>query len=750
LKKLHQIVLLFLLLLILPIATLGQTSRDCLACHSDQALTMEKGGKTFSLFVDAAKLKRSAHQSLSCVQCHKGFDPNEIPHAKVIKQVQCQTCHDASDYRKSIHAVVQESSAAENKRKAVAAACKDCHGTHEILSPSNTQSATSRVHLSETCGKCHQTEVAHFSQSAHGIASAQNVKGAPACIDCHGEHNVEPVTSKASPVYKTHEAKVCLSCHLDNPDVRKRVGPSAGFIASYETSVHGVALAEGNVSAAVCSDCHGAHDMKKPSDPTSLVNKFNIPHTCAKCHGDVTEVYNESIHGKAILQGNTDAPVCTDCHGEHQILSPTNPRSRVSARNVSVEVCASCHSSVRLTQKYALAGERFKTFEDSYHGLASRAGSVEVANCASCHGYHNIKSSSDSTSTVNKANLAVTCGKCHRGANENFAKGPVHVIVASNGETVLYWIKAFYVSLIIVLIAGMFIHNLLDFMKKSKIRVAVREGRLRPEVYGPSLYLRMTLNERLQHGALLISFFTLVITGFMLKFPDAWWVMFIRQLSEKVFDIRSIAHRVAGVILVATSLYHLYYILFVPRGKQLVKDLLPKIQDTRDATAVALYNLGVWQTKPKLGRFSYVEKAEYWALVWGVVIMGGTGMIMWFDNFFMGAITKLGWDISQTIHYYEAWLATLAIFVWHIYYVIFNPNSYPMNLAWWKGTLTEEEMEEEHPLEMEPFRAAQLKEQAEEELEDRDDHTGVHVSGASSKNAKEVDRETELEDSEKR
>jgi formate dehydrogenase gamma subunit len=748
-RKLPQIVLICFPLLIFPPVTFGQTTQDCLFCHSDRALTMEKSGRTISLFVDAAKLERSVHQSLSCVQCHKGLDPSELPHAKVIRQVQCQTCHDESGYRKSTHAIVGEKTAKERTREAAAATCKDCHGTHEILSPANTESSTNRLHVSETCGRCHQSEVDHFSQSAHGVALSQGIKGAPTCIDCHGGHNVKPVTSKDSPMCKTRQAKVCLSCHLDNPDVRKRIGPSAGFIASYETSVHGLALAGGNLSAAACSDCHGGHDVRRPSDPRSLVNKFNIPHTCAKCHADVAKVYNESIHGKAILQGNTDAPVCTDCHGEHQILSPTNPRSRVSARNVSAEVCGSCHSSVQLTQKYAIAGQRFKTFEDSYHGLASREGSTEVANCASCHGYHNVKPSSDPTSTVNKANLAVTCGKCHRGANENFAKGPVHVIVASSGETTLYWIKTFYISLIIVLIAGMFSHNLLDFIKKSKIRVAVREGRLRPEIYGPSLYLRMNLNERLQHGVLLVSFFTLVITGFMLRFPDAWWVVFIRQLNERIFEIRSITHRVAGGILVAASFYHLYYILFVPRGKQLIKDLIPKIQDVRDLASVAEYNLGISKVKPKFGRFSYVEKVEYWALVWGVIVMACTGTIMWFDNFFMGLITKLGWDISRTIHYYEAWLATLAIFVWHIYYVIFNPNSYPMNLAWWKGTLTEEEMEEEHPLELEQIRNAQLQ-QAKEELEDRDDGRGAGVSATRSKGEGQARRETKSEDPEKR
>jgi len=268
-KKLRDIALYALFVFIFPITALGQTSQGCLACHSDQALTMEKGGKIISLFIDPSKLERSVHASLRCIQCHKGFDPNEVPHAKIIKQVQCQTCHDATEYKKSIHAVARKSSA-EKMKKAVAAACKDCHGTHEILPSGNALSSTSRVHVSETCGKCHGSEVSHFSQSAHGVGLVQGVEGAPTCIDCHGEHNVEPVSSKDSPMYKTHEAGVCLSCHLDNPDVRQRVGPSAGFIAAYKKSVHGMALEKGNQGAATCSDCHGAHDVRKGSDPKSL------------------------------------------------------------------------------------------------------------------------------------------------------------------------------------------------------------------------------------------------------------------------------------------------------------------------------------------------------------------------------------------------------------------------------------------------------------------------------------------------
>jgi cytochrome b subunit of formate dehydrogenase len=700
-------------LLLLPAAAWAQKSEDCLACHSDRTLSLRRRGQTVPLFVDRDKLKGSAHSGMECIDCHQGLKAEDLPHAKKIRPVNCQSCHDIANFESSIHGkpLPQQEDA---KKTEMAASCRDCHGTHDILSPGNPKSPTNRTHLAQTCGRCHQTEDQHFAKSAHGIALAAGIKGAPSCIDCHGEHNVEPITSQRSPMNATREAKVCLKCHLDNPDIRERIGPSAGFIAAYEASVHGMALARGNLKAATCDDCHGAHDMKKGIDPSSLVSKQNIAATCSKCHGEITKNYNESIHGIALQRGSRESPTCTDCHGEHQILGHKDPRSRVAAQNVSIQVCGACHDSVRLSQKYGFSTERFQSFEDSYHGLASKAGSVRVANCASCHGVHNIKPSTDPASTINPTNLAVTCGACHPGANNNFTKGRVHVTYSKSDEAILYWIRLFYISLIVSTIGGMLLHNLLDFVKKSRHRFAIRTGMLLPEHFGAARYVRMSLSERIQHGLLFTSFISLVITGFMLKFPDAWWVIPIRQWSEKVFEVRGLIHRIAGVILIAVSLYHAYHLAFVARGRQLLKDMLPKLKDVGDFRDLMLHNLGISKKKAMFDRFGYVEKAEYWALVWGTVVMAGTGMIMWFDNYFINRFTKLGWDIARTIHYYEAILATLAIVVWHFYFVIFNPSVYPMNTAWWTGMLTEEEMAEEHPLELERIRSQQVREEMKE------------------------------------
>jgi formate dehydrogenase gamma subunit len=242
-------------------------------------------------------------------------------------------------------------------------------------------------------------------------------------------------------------------------------------------------------------------------------------------------------------------------------------------------------------------------------------------------------------------------------------------------------------------------------------------------------YLRMTLNERVQHFLLLSSFITLVITGFALKFPEALWVRWLRDIfGSNAFEFRSDLHRIAAVIMVGVSLYHIGYVIFTKRGRKLISDMWFKKSDLTDLNRSFKYYTGKIKQRPKFGRFSYIEKMEYWAVVWGTVIMGITGSVLWFENTFLPVISNSGMDMATTIHYYEAILASLAILVWHFYFVIYNPDVYPMNKAWFTGFLTEEEMEKEHPLELEEIK---LKEQDErkkfvEVKSNLDEKTGVN------------------------
>lgn len=229
-------------------------------------------------------------------------------------------------------------------------------------------------------------------------------------------------------------------------------------------------------------------------------------------------------------------------------------------------------------------------------------------------------------------------------------------------------------------------------------------------------YLRMTLNERIQHFLLLSSFITLVITGFALKYPEAVWVMWVRKLfGDYAFEIRGIVHRVAAVIMTLDSIYHIFYVIFSKRGRKLIIDLWFTKKDLTDVIGTMKYYLGKSDTKPKYARFSYIEKSEYWALVWGTIVMTVTGVFLWFNNTFLPIISSFGMEISTAIHFYEAILASLAIVVWHFYFVIYNPDVYPLNKTFITGFMSREEMEHEHPLELEEIDRLEEEMQAEKE-----------------------------------
>jgi cytochrome b subunit of formate dehydrogenase len=628
-------------------------------------------------------------------------------------RVDCTGCHDDTGKKHAFHPRL----AAKDVPAGKDTSCAGCHGTHAIAPVKAPSFPFADGAQLQACGQCHTTARDHFVASAHGKALATKEQNAPDCLTCHRAPLVPAGAAKPTLEQKLAQAKQCESCHVGKPNVAGQALRGTMFVTSFDQSVHGAALQRGDATAPNCVDCHGAHEMNRAMAANARLNKLHVAETCAQCHATTAREFNASVHAVALHKGNVDSATCTDCHGEHDIRARKDPTSPVHANNVAQQVCANCHASLKLTKKYGIASNTFQTFEDSYHGLAVRGGSVEVVNCASCHSSHGIKSQADPTSTINKENLAKTCGQCHPGANTRFAVGKVHVSPeAAQGrdgnDPILYIIASLYVAMIIVVVGGMFAHNLLDFVKKIRRKLAIQKGLLEEEHVAHRLYLRMTAHERVQHGILVLSFVMLVVTGFMLRYPEAWWVVGIRNLSNRVFEWRGWSHRIAGVVMLIGGAWHIGYLAFTKPGRSLFRDLLPKWRDVTDPWGVLKYNLGLSPTKPAFGRFSYIEKAEYWALVWGTLLMGATGAILWFENASMGLFTKLGFDIARTVHFYEAILATLAIIVWHFYFVIFNPDIYPMNLAWLTGRMSEAEMLEEHPAELARLKAEETKNRA--------------------------------------
>jgi formate dehydrogenase gamma subunit len=453
---------------------------------------------------------------------------------------------------------------------------------------------------------------------------------------------------------------------------------------SYLESVHGLAHISGLESAPICTDCHGAHSLLPSSDPNSMIYRQHVPETCGGCHGDVALTLERSVHGAAFAAGIEDAPVCTDCHGEHRIRSHEEPTSLVYPTAIA-KTCGSCHEAERISTKFRIPSDRIRTYQESYHGLAGRYGSVTVANCASCHGYHDILPSSDPASSVHKANLSHTCGKCHVGAGDRLAEGFVHTSPLESKNRIVHYVALIYIVLICLVIGGMFLHNLLDLVKK--LAVHFRMTRKREKT------LRFVLSERIQHILLVVTFSVLAYTGFGIKFPEAWWAAPFR-LFEWSDAVRGLTHRVAAWIFIVLSIYHGWFILLTRRGREQLRELSPRLRDFKDLFALMFFNLGFSSERPKFRRFNYIEKSEYWALVWGSVVMIITGLLLVFENFTLKYFPLWVSELATVVHLYEAVLATLAIIVWHFYWTLFDPEVYPMSWSWITGRLTEEQLEE--------------------------------------------------------
>lgn len=608
----------------------------CLTCHGDAALSEDVGGKPRSLFVNAGKLKRSVHGGMfACVDCHT--DVTSLVHETPPKKITCGQCHADSQagYERSAHARQVRAGAGAG---APVAGCADCHGSaHEIVSVANPASPVSHANIPGTCGRCH---------------------GQKFLMESNGQ--------SAQPFF------------------------------SYQDSVHGRAVENGSLKAAVCTDCHGSHAILAANQQDSPIYKFSVPKTCGRCHSGIQHTFMASIHGQALTRGNKLAPDCTDCHGIHSIQPHQDSNAPVAAANVSRDICARCHEGVRLSNEFGVPGRRVSTYFDSYHGLATQGGSVVAANCSSCHGVHDILPSSDPHSSISRANLEATCGKCHKGVTAKFTLTRVHLqdgVIGPGGighnidSLAVRLVRLIYVPLIILVIGFMALHNLLIWRRKLSDRKKAHTVTV----------VRMTPNQRWQHAVLLTSFILLVVTGFALNYPESWFAQLL-HMSEQ---LRSILHRVAGVAMIAAGIYHLFYVAAAQEGRRLLRGLTPGPRDLTDAIQAMLYYLGVRAEKPKFGRFNYAEKAEYWALVWGTALMGLTGVMLWAKVWVGNLLARWLVDVATAIHFYEAILATLAILVWHFYQVFFDPDVYPMNTAWWDGKMPIEHYREEHELDAE-------------------------------------------------
>lgn len=277
------------------------------------------------------------------------------------------------------------------------------------------------------------------------------------CVDCHsGEaYNFPhaPIEAESAREYTLGRELICAQCHEDIFNLN-------------HTSVHALAIDAGNENAASCVDCHGAHNIQPPDEPRSKISQ-----TCAACHSTIYEQYATSVHGAALLEeSNPDVPVCTDCHGNHDITDPTTAHFRLQ----SPQLCAECHADTALMDKYGISTDVFETYVADFHGttvtLFEQTAPDQETNkavCYDCHGVHNILPANDENSQVIKENLLETCRQCHPDANANFPSSWMsHFKPSWEHNRIVYLINLFYQILIPSVVGGFALFIGSDVMRR--------------------------------------------------------------------------------------------------------------------------------------------------------------------------------------------------------------------------------------------------------------------------------------------
>ena len=369
--------------------------------------------------------------------------------ALAIAQTDCLACHaDKTMQNSTGHSISVDG----NKFSASIHGNLQCNNCHADIKEYPHPDHIAKVE----CKTCHADEGSKLATSVHSSSKEHP------CTSCHGNaHEIFPKTDARSAVYPLNIPKTCGQCHSDGAMATKKGLPSV--YPHYMDSIHGFALSkEGLLVAANCQSCHGSHGIQSHKDPNSPTFKANIPKTCGTCHAKINDEFQRGSHGQGIAKGDLKAPVCTDCHTAHAILQPTESEFRMQ----STPICGSCHK------------DKLSTYHDTFHSqLGLLGGYVETARCWDCHDAHEIHPASDPRSAISQANLIVTCGKCHKGANKSFVQYQPHANARDRKlNPALYYIRLFMNLLLISVLTFFVIHTVLWLIRSRFDQVRRNSG----------------------------------------------------------------------------------------------------------------------------------------------------------------------------------------------------------------------------------------------------------------------------------
>jgi len=577
------------------------------------------------------------------------------------------------------------------------ASCLSCHAD-------NTQAilvADEKEIESDAEAKRNLRAISHsgFQKSVHGDMS---------CIGCH--QNI--VDSKADHNKLDLPDPDCASCHMDlwenygqqgRDTEMQRMGVVVENIEAYKKSFHAKPAKVGlNAS---CDDCHHSHDFNVP--PSGTLDRtdwhLSIPEICNDCHAEPFEAYKNSVHGKEALQKqNIKSAVCTDCHSSHSIT----PTSRDPFQITVTRKCGSCHQ------------EKYETYRDTYHGQINTLGYVNTAKCYDCHGSHKILSADDPQSTIHPDNRLTTCENCHDGnripkATEAFLSFHPHANTHDYEKYPQVWIAAKFMHGLLLFVFGYFwLHSLLWWFRECRDRCSAKnQQHIRTEELLAHKYpeedkrqvRRFGLLWRIAHLLFALSVMMLILTGMAVFYAyTAWAPVVIELLGGPMMS--GLIHRISAAIMLSIFFLHLVGVsINIYRNRKTFRwlgpdSMLPNWKDCRDIWA--MFKWFVYKgPRPIFDRWTYWEKFDYWAVFWGMVVIGGSGMMLAFPEVTISIFPGWIFNVVMLVHGEEAFLAAVFLFTVHFFNNHFRPDKLPPpDVAMFTGSQSLKEFKRDHQM----------------------------------------------------
>lgn len=658
----------------------------CKTCHAQIERVHEK-------IIEGQLWEKEPGKIPICIECHSPHKIRRVYYEDIqISDRVCMTCHRDPNLTMKKDGETISLYVDQDKLEHSIHADTSCVKCHFDVHPDNNPVCKDSEPVD--CSVCHAEQVDNHKQSIHGLLETKGDKNAPSCLFCHGSHDILSKKNQDSPTFPRNVPTLCSRCHADGqPAALLRDATSEEhIIESYSMSIHGKGLIEsGLMVSAICTDCHTTHKQLPSSNPKSSVHPKNVGQTCGECHLGIYEQFRTSIHSFEANPTEEELPGCNDCHQSHAItrVDETDFRTEI------IQQCGQCH--MELTDSY------FQT----YHGKVTKLGGVLAAKCYDCHGSHKIFPISDPRSTLHRENIVDTCKQCHPSSHRKFTGYLTHATHHdSENYPLMYYSFWFMTSLLIGTLGFFGIHTLLWL-----IRSLIFHYREKEHIHPRSIiqtdetkyFRRFQLRHRITHIFVIVSFMSLAITGMILKFPDVPLFEFLSRLLGGP-QTMGIIHRTGAIITFGYFGTHLFFLFRMMKRKEMtMKDLfygentmLPTWRDVQQLIENFKWFLGLGP-RPSFGRWTYWEKFDYFAVFWGVAIIGVTGLILWFPE----EVTLIlpGWiiNVATVIHSDEALLAAGFIFTIHFFNTHFRPGVFPMDPVIFTGRIPLEEFKEERP-----------------------------------------------------